>query len=333
MATTDKAALQLHRDSIVFDGLVIAKWERQVFEDMQRGGLSAANCTCTVWEGFTDTMDNIARWKCWLAENDDILLQVHEVEDIRRAKKEGRVGIVLGWQNTFAIESEIYRLQLFRDLGVRFMQLTYNTQNLVGSGCWESKDNGLTDFGHDVIDQMNELGIVMDLSHVGEQTCRDAVAHSKVPAAFTHCVPRGLLDMPRNKSDDLLRLTVDKGGFVGFAPYGPFLPTGENSTIEDCVDGIEYTTNLVGEDAVGIGTDFTQGHDADFFTWLRSDKGNGRPLIKGLAGRPKNPIGLDGMKDYPNLTAAMLRRGWPEERVRKIMGENWLRYLSDVWGN
>jgi len=324
---------EIHRDAIIIDGLIIAKWNRQVFEDMIAGGLTAANCTCAVWEGFVDTMSNIAEWKRWLAENDDILLQVHGVDDIRRAKAEGRVGIILGWQNTFAIEGELDRLRVFRDLGVRVMQLTYNTQNLVGAGCWESKDNGLTDYGRDVVDEMNALGIAIDLSHVGEATCWDALEHSSVPVAFTHCVPRGLLDMPRNKSDDLLKAVADADGFVGFAPYGPFLPTGEDSTIDDCIQGMEYTINLVGEDAVGLGTDFTQGHDADFFTWLRSDKGTGRSLIKGFAGRPKNPTGLDGMKDYPNLTETMLGRGWPESRITKIMGGNWLRHFGAVWGN
>jgi len=329
----DAAAQALHDDAVVFDGLIIAKWSRRVFEDMARGGLTAANCTCSVWEGFLATMDNVAAWKRWLAENDDLLTQVHGVEDIHRAKREGRVGIVLGWQNTFAIEGELDRLRLFCDLGVRFMQLTYNTQNLVGAGCWESKDNGLTDFGRDVVAEMNALGIAVDLSHVGEQTCRDAIEHSTAPVAFTHCVPRGLKDMPRNKSDDLLKAAVDKGGFVGFAPYGPFLPTGDDSTLDDCIAGIEYTINLVGEDAVGVGTDFTQGHDAAFFSWLRHDKGNGRALVEGMSPVPKNPAGLDGMKDYPNLTGAMLERGWPETRVRKVMGENWLSHLGRVWGH
>ncbi len=322
---------QLHADAVILDGLIIAKWDRGVFEDMIAGGLTAANCTCSVWEGFVDTMANVAAWKRWLAENDDLLLQVHAVEDIHRAKREGRVGIILGWQNTFAIEGELDRLRLFRDLGVRFMQLTYNTQNLVGAGCWESKDMGLSDFGRDVIDEMNALGIAIDLSHVGEQTCRDAVEHSKKPVAFTHCVPKGLLDMPRNKSDDLLKATADKGGFVGFAPYGPFLPTGEASTIDDCVAGMEYLIDLVGEDTVGIGTDFTQGHDDAFFAWLRHDKGNGRNLVKRLSGKPSNPAGLDGMKDYPNLTATMAQRGWSESRIRKVMGENWLKHLERVW--
>jgi len=330
MADTEAAAL--HGDAVIFDGLTIAKWSRRVFEDMAKGGLTAANCTCSVWEGFLGTMDNVAAWKRWLAENDDILTQVHGVADIHRAKREGRVGIVLGWQNTFALEGELHRLRVFRELGVRFLQLNYNTQNLVGAGCWESKDNGLTDFGRDVVSEMNALGIAVDLSHVGEQTCRDAIEHSIVPVAFTHCVPRGLKDMPRNKSDDLLKLAADKGGFVGFAPYGPFLPTGDDSTLDDCIKGIEYTIDLVGEDAVGIGTDFTQGHDAAFFSWLRHDKGNGRALVEGMSPVPKNPAGLDGMKDYPNLTRAMLARGWPAERVRKVMGGNWLNHLEAVWG-
>ena len=116
-----------------------------MFEDMHRGGITAANCTCSVWEGFRGTMDNIAQWKTWFDEYGDILLQVHTTDDIRRAKADGKVGIVLGWQNTSGIEDRIDMLRVFKDLGVGVMQLTYNTQNLVGSGCWESRDSGLLD--------------------------------------------------------------------------------------------------------------------------------------------------------------------------------------------
>ena len=119
----------LHQNSIVIDGLVISQWSRNVFEQMHRGGLTAANCTCSVWEGFNDTMANIAQWKKDLTENADILTQVHSVADIRRAKAENKVGIVLGWQNTYAIEQNLDHLRLFCDLGVRVIQLTYNTQN------------------------------------------------------------------------------------------------------------------------------------------------------------------------------------------------------------
>ncbi len=323
----------LHQDGIIIDGLVISNWSRDVFEQMHSGGLTAANCTCSVWEGFNDTMANIARWKKDLAENADILTQVHSAADVRRAKAENKVGIVLGWQNTYAIEQNLDHLRLFRDLGVRVIQLTYNTQNLVGSGCWESRDSGLSDYGRDVVDLMNELGILVDLSHVGDTTSRDAIAHSQKPVAYTHCFPNALLNHPRNKSDDMLRTLADKGGFVGVVAYTPFMPKGDNSTVEDVLDGFAYMIDLVGEEQVGIGTDFTQGQDVAFFDYLRSDKGIGRQLSKPMTKRPENPIGLDGPAEYPSLTAAMVKRGWSETRIRKILGENWLAFLKEVWGS
>ncbi len=321
----------LHDDAIIIDGLIIAKWSRAVFENMRQGGLTAANCTCAVWEGFEATMDNIAAWKRRFIDHADLIRQVRTIDDIHAAKKEGRVGIILGWQNTFAIETQLDYLRLFHDLGIRIVQLTYNTQNLVGSGCWESEDRGLSDYGRDVIDVMNELGITIDLSHVGERTARDAIEHSKRPVAFTHVVPRSLHENPRNKSDDLLRFGADNGAFVGASTYPPFLPSGNDTTVDDCVRAFEAVIDLVGEENVGIGTDFTEGHDEAFFTWLRSDKGYGRPLTKGFPGRPPNPKGLDGPAEYPNLTHAMVRAGWPEARTRRVMGENWLRFLGESW--
>ena len=172
-------ARALHEDAIVIDGLEICRWSREVFEDMRGGGLTAVNCTCAAWEGFRETMDNIARWQRHFRDNGDLLLQVLTTEDILRAKREGKTGIFLGWQNTWPIEDRIEYLALFHALGVRVAQLTYNTQNLVGSGCWESRDGGLSDFGRDVVDEMNALGMLVDLSHVGPVTTRDAIEQAE----------------------------------------------------------------------------------------------------------------------------------------------------------
>ena len=326
----DPAAL--HEDAILIDGLIISKWSRSVFEEMRAGGVTAANCTCSVWEGFQATMENVAQWKRWFREHDDLLLQVHGTDDIRRAKRDGRTGIVLGWQNTSALEDRAEFVEVFRDLGVRVMQLTYNTQNLVGSGCWESRDGGLSDFGRDVIDEMNRCGVLVDLSHVGPKTSADAVRHSAKPVAYTHCCPTGIMEHPRNKSDDQMRAVVERGGFVGVATYPPFLPWGDETTVDQCVDVFEYVIDVAGEDAVGIGTDFTQDQEVSFFEWLRSDKGHGRLLVPGKPRVPRLPIGLATIKEFPNLTAAMARRGWSESRIRKVLGENWLRFLGEVWG-
>jgi membrane dipeptidase len=172
-------AEQLHKDSIVFDGLVVAEWGKEVFGDMHKGGLTAANCTCSIWENFRDTMDNIRLFKRMINENKNILTQIYTSEDIRQAKIDGKLGICLGWQNTSGIEDRIENLELFRELGVGIMQMTYNTQNFVGSGCYESKDGGLSDFGKEVVTEMNNLGILCDLSHVGPNTSRDVIKHSK----------------------------------------------------------------------------------------------------------------------------------------------------------
>lgn len=320
----------LHRELTVVDGLVVANFGRAIFEDMRRGGLTAANCTCSIWEGFRATMDNVARWKGWFREHSDLITQVTASADIARAKREGKTGIILGWQNLTGIEDQLGYLQLFKELGVGIMQIAYNTQNLVGTGCYESRDGGLSDFGHEVIAEMNRLGILCDLSHVGAKTSEDVIKASKKPVAYTHCLPGALKAHPRNKSDEQLRFIVERGGFVGVTMFPPFLRRGTESTVDDYVEAIEYVIKLCGEDQVGFGTDFTQGYDRKFFEWITHDKGYARKLTE--FGEIVNPAGIREIKDYPNLTAAMQKRGWKESRIRKVMGENWVRLLKEVWG-
>ncbi|HEU4689970.1 MAG TPA: dipeptidase [Vicinamibacterales bacterium] len=320
----------LHRELTVVDGLVVANFGRAIFEDMRRGGLTAANCTCSIWEGFRATMDNVARWKGWFREHSDLITQVTTSADVARAKREGKTGIILGWQNLTGIEDQLGYLQLFKELGVGIMQIAYNTQNLVGTGCYESRDGGLSDFGHEVIAEMNRLGILCDLSHVGAKTSEDVIKASKKPVAYTHCLPGALKAHPRNKSDEQLRFIVERGGFVGVTMFPPFLRRGTESTVDDYVEAIEYVIKLCGEDQVGFGTDFTQGYDRKFFEWITHDKGYARKLTE--FGEIVNPAGIREIKDYPNLTAAMQKRGWKESRIRKVMGENWVRLLKEVWG-
>lgn len=320
----------LHRELTVVDGLVVANFGRAIFEDMRRGGLTAANCTCSIWEGFRATIDNVARWKGWFREHSDLITQVTTSADITRAKREGKTGIILGWQNLTGIEDQIGYLQLFKELGVGIMQIAYNTQNLVGTGCYESRDGGLSDFGHEVIAEMNRVGILCDLSHVGAKTSEDVIKASKKPVAYTHCLPGALKAHPRNKSDEQLRFIVERGGFVGVTMFPPFLRRGTESTVDDYVEAIEYVIKQCGEDQVGFGTDFTQGYDRKFFDWITHDKGYARKLTE--FGDIVNPAGIREIKDYPNLTAAMQKRGWKESRIRKVMGENWVRLLKEVWG-
>ena len=323
-------AAELHRELTVVDGLIIANFGREVFEDMRRGGLTAANCTCSIWEGFRDTMNNVARWKRWFREHADLITQVYTTADIARAKREGRTGIALGWQNLTGIEDQLGYLELFKALGVGIMQIAYNTQNLVGTGCYESHDGGLSDFGHEVIAEMNRLGILCDLSHVGPKTSEDVIKASRQPCAYTHCAPAALKAHPRNKSDEQLRFIVERGGFVGVTMFPPFLKRGTAATVDDYVEAMEHVINVCGEDHVGFGTDFTQGYGREFFDWITQDKGYARKLTE--FGDVINPLGIRTIGEFPNLTAAMVKRGWSETRIRKVIGENWVRLLGEVWG-
>ena len=321
---------QLHEESVVIDGLIISNFGRPVFEDMRKGGLTAVNCTCCVWEGFTDTMRNVMRWKKWFNDHSDLLKQVYTTEDILAAKQEGKTGIILGWQNISGIEDQIGYLGLFKELGVGVIQMAYNTQNLVGSGCYETKDGGLSDFGHDVVSEMNRLGILCDLSHVGPQTSIDVILASKQPVAYSHCLPSGLKAHPRNKTDEQLKFIVDHGGFVGVTMFPPFLKRGASAKVDDYVEAIEYVINICGEKNVGIGTDFTQGYGQPFFDWITHDKGHGRKLTD--FGDVVNPEGIRTIGDWPNLTATMEKRGWSTSRIESVIGRNWLDLLRNVWG-
>ena len=320
----------LHRDLIVVDGLIVSSWSRDVFEDMRRGELTAANCTCSVWEGFQATMNNVSEWKCFFRENEDLILQVYTTADIQEAKSAGKTGIILGFQNTSGFEDQLGNIQLFKELGVGIVQMTYNTQNLVGSGCYESTDSGLSDFGREVVVEMNRVGILCDLSHVGSTTSRDVILESKKPVCYSHCLPATLKQHPRNKSDEELQFIVGHGGFIGVTMFPAFLKKGNESTVDDYVEAIDYVINIAGEDSIGIGTDFTQGHDRAFFDWITHDKGRARRLVE--FGEIVNPEGIRTIGDYPNLTAAMQRAGWEESKIRKVMGENWVRLLKEVWG-
>ena len=321
---------ELHDDAIVIDGLIIAKWNRELFEDMRRGGLTAANCTVSVWEGFQATVDNIVRSNRLMAECSDLVRPVRTAADITRAKEEGKTGIIYGFQNAHAFEDQIGYVEIFKQLGVGIVQMCYNTQNLVGTGCYE-RDGGLSGFGREIVAEMNRVGIMCDLSHVGAKTSEEVILASEKPVCYSHCLPSGLKEHPRNKSDEELKFIADHGGFVGVTMFTPVLRAGVDATVYDYVEAIEYVMNIVGEDAIGIGTDFTQGHGQEFFEWLTHDKGYARRLTR--FGEIINPEGIRTVGEFPNLTEALLKRGFSESQTRKIMGENWVRILKDVWGS
>lgn len=322
-------AAELHDKSIIIDGLICAKWNRELFEDMAKGKLTAANCTMSFWENFEGTVRNVVEMNQLIEANSDLLTKVYTTKDIHRAKAEGKTGVMMGFQNAHAFEDQIGYVQIFKDLGVGIVQMCYNTQNLVGTGCYE-RDGGLSGYGREIVAEMNRVGMLCDLSHVGPNTAKEVIIESKKPVAYSHCLPAGLKEHPRNRTDEELKFIADNGGFVGVTMFAPFLKAGINATIDDYVEAIQYIYNIVGEDAIGIGTDFTQGHGYDFFEYLTHDKGYARRLTR--FGEIINPLGMRTVGDFPNLTEALLKHGFSERQVVKIMGENWVNLLQEVWG-
>ena len=320
----------VHDGAIIVDALQISNWGEAVFRNMRHGGLTAVNCTVSVLENFRQTIANIIEWDRLFNEYSDLIMPVRSTADIQAAKNAGKTGIIFGFQNTTAIEEDIGLLTIFHALGVRVIQLTYMEANLVGQGCLERIDAGLTQFGLAVVDEMNRLGILIDLSHVGYRTTMDAIEASAKPVAFTHANPHSLCSHARNKPDDAIKALAKKGGVIGATVFPPFLPAGKDSTIEDFIDVIEYLVEMVGIDHVAIGTDFTEGRPGEFFDWLLSGKSKRGPAMA-LDFPIQNPQGIQNSADFPNLTDALLTRGYTEPEASTMLGENMIRLFNDVW--
>jgi membrane dipeptidase len=332
MATTDSAK-SLYEDSIVVDGLNVSNWDSPaVYESLDSGNVTAINATIAVWEKYTGAMDNISAWLQRFRERSDTVVQVTAAEDILQAKKDGKTGVILGWQNATPIENDLDRLDLFHRLGVRIIQLTYNERNLLGNGCWERNDEGLSHFGVDAVKEMNRLGILIDLSHVGDRTTLEAIELSEQPVACTHANARSFLEHPRNKSDDALRLIAEKGGVIGATAWPPFLRKGWESTLPDFADALEDMVERVGIDHVGIGTDYTQGQTKEWFDELMSQQGT-KFLERRLSypDVPTHPEGLETPDKMPNIATELLKRGYTQEDTAKVLGGNWVRLLREVW--
>ena len=335
-------AASLHQTSLVIDGLIISDFGRPVFEDMRKGGLTAANCTCSVWEGFTETMRNVMRWKAWFKENSDIITQVYTTADILKAKQEGKTGIILGWQNITGIEDQIGYLGLFKELGVGIIQMAYNTQNLVGTGCYETRDGGLSDFGREVVAEMQRLGLLVDLSHVAVSTMNDALDVAQSPVIFSHSSTRALTDNPRNVPDDVLARLAVNGG-VCMVAFVPFFVSQECT---DWFNGLKAFAAGRGLDPdnlsalFGLVPDWQKGNPmppatisqvADHIDHVREVAGVAHVGIGAdFDGSPFFPVGLNDVSRYPALFHELQRRHWSESDLKALAGANILRTLRDA---
>lgn len=318
---------------MMIDGLNVSNWESpEVFKSLHSGDITAINATIAVWEDYHHTMDNIATWFNRFKQYEDLMVQAKSVSDIEEARNNGKVGVVLGWQNANPIGNDLNRLELFHTLGVKIIQVTYNERNLLGNGCYERNDDGLSKFGVDAIKEMNRLGILIDLSHVGDETTMETIEMSDQPVAFTHANARSFSNHARNKPDDALKLLAEKGGVVGANAFPPFLRKGFESTIEDYVDAIDDLVERIGVNHVAIGTDYTQDQPKEFFDYLFSQQGTKhQPRPVPYPDPVIHPEGMETPDKLINVRKELSKRGYSADDLAKIMGGNWLRLFKQVW--
>ena len=332
--TAQQTAGNVYDDAIVIDGLNVSAWgSPSVYDSLHRGRVTAINATIVVWEGFRETMDHVATWLGRFEDRDDTIAQGRTADDVLQAKRDGRTAVFLGWQNASPIENDLDRLALFYELGVRVIQVTYNERNLLGNGCYERVDDGLTNFGLDAVAIMNELGILVDLSHVGDRTTLDTIEASQKPVAFTHANAREFVDHVRNKPDDALRALAERGGVVGANAWPSFLRKGYESTLADYADAIDDLVERVGIDHVGIGTDFCQDQPHSFFQWIFAQQGTKiREIPIPIPDPHYHPQDFESPDKMPGLATELMGRGYTAEDTSKVLGGNFLRLFREVMG-
>lgn len=261
------------------------------------------------------------------------MMQIRTVDDLLTAKRDGKIGVIFSTQGLNCVGNDLRNVWILASLGVRIMQLTYNEHNALGSGCMEKNDQGLTRSGEQVIDTMKRCGVVLDLSHVGRRTTLDALSYAKDPVIFSHVGVRAFNTHPRNIDDEQIRAVAETGGVVGLCPHSIFVERerGVRPTIDDFIDQITYVAELVGIDHVGIGTD-NFSHD-NFYSELgrRSFEQVFPTFFAGYGPTEKHVIGFNDWPDWPNLTDNLLRRGFSEEDVKKILGGNFMKVFGQVW--
>jgi len=318
---------------LIIDGLDTSRWGvRSVYEGLRAGRVTAINATVAIWDDYVSALDNIKRWYRYFDDFGDLVRPVTTVADIDSARREARTGVIFGWQNAAPIGGDIDRLRLFHRLGVRVIQLTYNERNLLGNGCYERSDEGLSKFGQAVVHEMNRLGILVDLSHCGDRTTDQAIDESAQPVAITHANARTQFAHPRNKPDATIRRLAERGGVIGANAFPMFFPGGFDSTLATYLDAIEYLVQLAGARHVGIGTDFCMEQPREWFEWIFSSQGTVPATSVASTPHPYRHLhGFEGPSKFGALREGLVRRRYDDRTIAGILGENWMRLFGQVW--
>lgn len=287
---------------------------------------------------FQRTKNEIDKWDAIIARYPEHLIAIRTGADLTRARAENKLGIIFTFQGTEPLGEDLDRIPMFRERGVRVIQLTHNRRNIVGDGSTERGNAGLSNFGHQVVERLNAERIVVDLAHGSPRTITEGIAASRAPMLISHTGCRALADHPRNVDDAALRMLAEKGGVAGII-FWPYLRVDTQPMAEDVIAHIEHAVNVAGEDHVGLGTDAgvsaidrTPEFEAENREWVAD------AVEQGIfqRGRPADLYtfipDLNTPDRFDRLAAMLKRRGHSDARIGKILGGNFARVMTEVWG-
>ena len=317
------------------DNLQYCNWSREVFQINREAELDAVHVTVVYHEDYDEFLDRVKEWDNHFKENSDLIFLGKNFKDIERARKENKTAIFFGFQNCSPIEDDIGLIEKVHEKGCRFMQLTYNNQSLLATGCYEKTDSGVTNFGKEAIKEMNKLGIVVDMSHSAEKSTFDAIDLSKKPIAITHANPNFWHKALRNKSNDLLKALASSNGMLGLSLYAHHLKDSTNCKLESFCEMAARTVDIMGINNVGIGSDLCLNQPDSVVEWMRNGTwtktknfGEGS---KNKPGFPQQPDWFLDARGFNNIEKGLKKIGFNDNEVDGILGNNWYNFYKKIF--
>ena len=316
------------------DNLQYCNWSREIFEFNRAAGLDAVHVTIVYHEDYDELLVEIKKWEKLFSDNSDLIFQGKDYNDIEKANLEKKTAIFFGFQNCSPIEDDINLVEKVHNLGCRFMQLTYNNQSLLATGCYEKIDSGVTNFGREAIKEMNRVGVVVDMSHSAEKSTFDAIELSDKPIAITHANPSFWHPAKRNKSNDLLKTLSESGGMLGLSLYPHHLKDNTNCTIESFCEMVAKTADIMDNKNIGIGSDLCLNQPDSIVEWMRngtwSKSKNYGEGSKNKPGFPNQPEWFQDARGFENIENGLKKIGFSDTETHGILGNNWYNFYKSI---
>jgi len=343
MAATQKLtadqAKKLHYETLVVDALEAAPMTPEHYARLKKAGIRVVNyTTVNITSDLQTAMRYLSEFHKNIKANSDKVLLVRTTADIERAVREDKIALIIGTQNAKPVMDNAENVGILHALGVRIMQLTYNERNLLGDGCCEKANAGLSRLGYQVVREMNRYGMLIDLSHCCEQTTIDGIEASEAPVAITHSMAKALTPSPRNKNDHVLKLLASRGGVIGAAFWSPMAYRDPNKrpVMSDFFDHVDHLVQQAGIDHVGIGSDLGEGESREYYENMFARGGGIYPEVTAALGDwydfdHRMVEGMDTSLMFPQVTEGLAARGYSDEHIRKIMGGNFMRLFKQVF--